>query len=77
MGLKIVEKNIGFTWPFIAEDEVQIVEIDPNIMVFNFEEWDSETRPWNINLCLNILHHYSADVIYKDLIGHINVSGSR
>ncbi|KAI3994885.1 hypothetical protein MKX01_037436, partial [Papaver californicum] len=72
MSLKAVGKNINFSWPFLAEDEMQIFEIDTNIMVFKFKDWDTlskvyETKPWSINGFLLMLHDYDSKVIYQEL----------
>ncbi|XP_026420215.1 uncharacterized protein LOC113316211 [Papaver somniferum] len=72
MGLKLIENNIGFTWPFLAEDDLQVIEIDTNIMVFKFKDLDTlkkifVTRPWSITGYLVMLHHYNPTIPYQEL----------
>lgn len=53
MGIKTVERFIGFTWNFIPAKDLKVFEVDTNIMQFKFKDWDTlnkvfDTRPWRI-----------------------------
>lgn len=61
---KAVENMIKFTWTFIPEIYIKVFELEENIMVFKFPDWDTlrkvfEERPWRIDGNLVILHDYN------------------
>ncbi|XP_026451473.1 uncharacterized protein LOC113351753 [Papaver somniferum] len=71
MSHDMVQKFIHFTCPFITAENLKIVEIDPNIFIFKFSNWDLlnkviNERPWNINKKLLVIHDYIPEMIYTE-----------
>ncbi|XP_026416606.1 uncharacterized protein LOC113312051 [Papaver somniferum] len=72
MGIKTIEKNIGFTWNFIPEGGIKVFELEDNIIEFRFKDKDTMKkvfgcRPWSINGFLINLRLYNSEVIYQEL----------
>ncbi|XP_026396607.1 uncharacterized protein LOC113291271 [Papaver somniferum] len=69
MNYDTVARFIKFTWPFLTHEQLRIVEVEPNIMIFKFSDWDLlntviEKRPWNINKHLLVVHDYIPEMVY-------------
>ncbi|XP_026416709.1 uncharacterized protein LOC113312172 [Papaver somniferum] len=71
MSYDMVVQFIKFTWPFLTESDMQIIEVKPNLMLFKFNKWDSlnrviNERPWNINMHLLVVHDFIPEMIYTE-----------
>lgn len=72
MGYGGVEQNIQFTWNFIPLEEVKIIEVDTNIMIFNLKSKEVVDKlidegPWNIDGYLCILYDYFHGMVHQNL----------
>lgn len=71
MSYDMVEKGITFTWPFITLENLKIIEVKPNVMIFKFNQWELlnkviEERPWSINKHLPVVHDYIPGMVYTE-----------
>lgn len=71
MNYQTMEKWIGFTWPFITQEDMKIIELEPNIMLFKFNKWDLintviNERPWSVNNHLLVVHEYIPGMVYTE-----------
>lgn len=72
MSGKDVQNQVKFTCNFLPEEDVKVIVLDKNIIIFKFGIWVQlkmffETRPWCINDNLVVLHHYNPSIIYEEL----------
>ncbi|KAI3933709.1 hypothetical protein MKW92_052575, partial [Papaver armeniacum] len=72
MGYGTVEKNLPFTWNFIPQEEIKIIEVDTNVMIFKLKNKEVVDEiiakgPWNIDGYLCILFDYFSGLIHQQL----------
>ncbi|XP_026395615.1 uncharacterized protein LOC113290225 isoform X2 [Papaver somniferum] len=72
MGHAAVERNIVFTWNFIPPEEIKIIDVDTNIMIFKLKNKDVVDQvivegPWNTDGYLCILFDYFQGLVHQNL----------